>query len=109
MFLEWCGKFVSFLSSRCSDAFGGPEVFRFVLFCSLGTHVEQGHIPTIIASYQDSIKQLEDKISSETARIDLWEQREKLKYARLEQTLTEYNQKLSQISSYSQSLSGQAS
>lgn len=71
--------------------------------------VEQGHIPTIIASYQDSIKQLEDKISSETARIDLWEQREKLKYARLEQTLTEYNQKLSQISSYSQSLSGQAS
>lgn len=62
--------------------------------------VEQGHIPTIIASYQESIDQLQEKIDSETDRIALWEQREKLKYARLEQTLTEYNQKMSQISSY---------
>lgn len=62
--------------------------------------VEQGHIPTIIASYQEIIDQLQEKIDSETDRIALWEQTEKLKYARLEQTLTEYNQKLTQISSY---------
>ena len=47
MFLEWCGKFVSFLSSRCSDAFGGPEVFRFVLFCSLGTHLRHMEVPRL--------------------------------------------------------------
>ena len=66
--------------------------------------VEQGHIPTIIASYRETIEQLQDKIDSETARISSWEQREKLKYARLEQTLTEYNSKLNTISSYAQQL-----
>lgn len=68
------------------------------------TGVEQGHIPTIIASYRETIDQLQDKIDSETARISSWEAREKLKYARLEQTLTEYNSKLSTISSYAQQL-----
>lgn len=68
------------------------------------TGVEQGHIPTIIASYRESIDQLQDKIDSETARIASWEQREKLKYSRLEQTLTEYNSKLNTISSYAQQL-----
>lgn len=68
------------------------------------TGVEQGHIPTIIASYRETIDQLQDKIDSETARISSWEQREKLKYARLEQTLTNYNSKLSTISSYAQQL-----
>lgn len=68
------------------------------------TGVEQGHIPTIIASYRDTIDQLQDKIDSETARIASWEKREKLKYARLEQTLTDYNSKLSTISSYAQQL-----
>lgn len=71
--------------------------------------VEQGHIPTIIASYRDTIDQLQDKIDSETARISSWEQREKLKYARLEQTLTDYNSKLSTISSYAQQLAARSS
>lgn len=66
--------------------------------------VEQGKIPTIIASFRESIDQLQDKIDSETSRIAAWEQREKLKYSRLEQTLTEYNSKLSTISSYAQQL-----
>ncbi len=66
--------------------------------------VEQGKIPTIIASFRESIEQLQDKIDSETSRIAAWEQREKLKYSRLEQTLTEYNSKLSTISSYAQQL-----
>ncbi len=66
--------------------------------------VEQGKIPTIIASFRESIDQLQDKIDSETSRIASWEQREKLKYSRLEQTLTEYNSKLSTISSYAQQL-----
>ncbi len=66
--------------------------------------VEQGKIPTIIASFRESIEQLQDKIDSETSRIEAWEQREKLKYSRLEQTLTEYNSKLSTISSYAQQL-----
>lgn len=66
--------------------------------------VEQGKIPTIIASFRESIDQLQDKIDSETSRISAWEQREKLKYSRLEQTLTEYNSKLSTISSYAQQL-----
>ena len=66
--------------------------------------VEQGKIPTIIASFRESIEQLQDKIESETSRIAAWEQREKLKYSRLEQTLTEYNSKLSTISSYAQQL-----
>lgn len=70
------------------------------------TGVEQGHIPTIIASYRETIEQLQDKIDSETARISSWEAREKLKYARLEQTLTEYNSKLTTISSYAQQLNG---
>ncbi|MFG6359592.1 flagellar filament capping protein FliD [Taurinivorans muris] len=65
---------------------------------------EQGKIPTIIASFRESIEQLQDKIDSETSRIAAWEQREKLKYSRLEQTLTEYNSKLSTISSYAQQL-----
>lgn len=68
------------------------------------TGVEQGHIPTIIASYRETVDQLKDKIDSETTRIANWEQREKLKYARLEQTLTEYNSKLNTISSYAQQL-----
>lgn len=68
------------------------------------TGVDKGHIPTIIASYRETIDQLQDKIDSETERISSWEQREKLKYARLEQTLTDYNSKLSTISSYAQQL-----
>lgn len=70
--------------------------------------VEQGHIPTIIASYRETIDQLQDKIDSETARISSWEAREKLKYARLEQTLTNYNSKLSTISSYAQQLNARS-
>lgn len=71
--------------------------------------VEQGHIPTIIASYRETIDQLKDKIDSETARIASWEQREKLKYSRLEQTLTEYNSKMNTISSYAQQLAARSS
>ena len=71
--------------------------------------VEQGHIPTIIASYRETIDQLKDKIDSETARIASWEQQEKLKYSRLEQTLTEYNSKMNTISSYAQQLAARSS
>lgn len=103
------GSYTSTINIRQGKINELLDFFKQEVSSSTVSGVEQGHIPTIIASYQDSIKQLEDKISTETARIDLWEQREKLKYARLEQTLTQYNQKLSQISSYAQSLTGQSS
>jgi flagellar hook-associated protein 2 len=71
--------------------------------------VDQGHIPTIIASFRETVDQLKEKIDSETTRIANWEQREKLKYSRLEQTLTEYNSKMNTISSYAQQLAARSS
>ncbi len=63
------------------------------------TGVEQGKIPTIIAGLRANIKNIETKIDQETDRIALWEQRERLKFSRLEEVLTKYNSQMNSIAS----------
>ncbi len=61
--------------------------------------VEQGKIPTIISGFKKTIENVEAKIKLETERIAQWERRERLKFSRLEETLTKYNQQMGSIAS----------
>ncbi len=51
---------------------------------------EQGTLPTIISNYADIIDNIQTKIDKETDRIARWEENQKLYYARLEETLANY-------------------
>lgn len=62
---------------------------------------EQGTLPTIISNYTDIIKSIDAKIARETRRIEQWEKREKLKYARLDATLVLYNAKGKELAAMS--------
>lgn len=103
------GSYTSSINIRQGKINEFLDFFEKEVASSTVEGVESGRIPTIIQSYEETIEQLQDKIDSETDRIALWEQREKLKYSRLEETLTKYNQKLSQISAISGGMTSSSS
>ncbi len=59
----------------------------------------QGTLPTIISNYNEIIDNLQLKIDRETDRIVNWEETEKLRFARLEETLSNYEARTQLMSS----------
>ena len=54
----------------------------------------QGTLPTIISNYAEINENIQAKIDRETKRIGIWEERQKLKFSRLDTLLGEYNSKM---------------
>lgn len=55
---------------------------------------ERGSIPILIDNYRDIVKNIEKKITRETERISQWETRMKLKFARLDTLLGQYDKQM---------------
>jgi len=59
----------------------------------------QGTLPTIISNYAEISENIQLKIDRETKRIEIWERRTKLKFARLDTLLGQQNALLQSMSS----------
>ncbi len=55
---------------------------------------ERGSLPVLIDNYRDIVKNIDTKISNETARLSQWETRMKLKFARLDTLLGKYDKQM---------------